>query len=123
MNVETGPLDGVRMCAGPPAGTLASPLHGGQPERPMPVGKLDCRILLAEDGPDNQRLISFVLRKAGAEVTTAENGVVAFDRATAASAAGRPFDLILMDMQMPVLDGYNATRKLRAWGYEGPSWP
>ena len=82
--------------------------------------KLDGRVLLAEDGPDNQRLISFVLRKAGARVTVAENGRVACEKALQAVGAGEPFDLILMDMQMPVLDGHGATRQLRDAGYEGP---
>ena len=83
-----------------------------------PVGnaqqKLNCRILLAEDGPDNQRLIAFLLRKAGAEVELAENGQIALDLALAAQQAGSPFDVILMDMQMPVMDGYDATQKLRS---------
>lgn len=82
--------------------------------------RIDCRVLLAEDGPDNQRLIKFVSEKGGAEVTIAENGQIAFDLALAARDEGNPFDVILMDMQMPVLDGYDATSKLRASGYSGP---
>lgn len=77
-----------------------------------------CRILLAEDGPDNQRLIRLILRKAGADVTVVENGEAAVKRALAAQESV-PFDLILMDMQMPVLDGYDATRQLRKKGYGG----
>ena len=82
--------------------------------------QLDCRILLAEDSPDNQRLISHVLSKAGAEVTIAENGRIAVDLAEEAVGEGRPFPIILMDMQMPVLDGYQATMELRERGYTGP---
>ena len=82
--------------------------------------KLNCRILLAEDGPDNQRLIAFLLRKAGAEVELAENGQIALDLALAAQQAGSPFDIILMDMQMPVMDGYEATQNLRSAGYREP---
>jgi CheY-like chemotaxis protein len=78
------------------------------------------RILLAEDGPDNQRLITVILQKAGAEVTVAANGQIACDLALAARNMGTPFDVVLMDMQMPILDGYEATRKLRAAGYAGP---
>jgi PAS domain S-box-containing protein len=81
---------------------------------------LACHILLAEDGPDNQKLIAFLLRKAGATVTIVENGQLALEQALAAAATPTPFDVILMDMQMPVLDGYNATRRLRIAGYTGP---
>ncbi len=77
------------------------------------------RILLAEDGPDNQRLIAFVLKKAGADVSVADNGQIALDQVQNAGLE-TPFDVILMDMQMPVLDGYSATGKLRELGYTGP---
>jgi len=83
-------------------------------------GRLTCRILLAEDGPDNQRLIKFILSKAGADVTVVENGQLAVDKALAACASCEPFDVILMDMQMPVLDGYSAARLLREKAYTGP---
>jgi PAS domain S-box-containing protein len=80
----------------------------------------ECRILLAEDAPDNRRLIAHLLRKAGAEVAVAENGQVAVDLALKAQQAQNPFDAILMDMQMPVMDGYEATRALRNAGYAKP---
>ena len=70
--------------------------------------------------PINQRLMTIVLRKAGAEVELAENGQIALDLALAAQRAGNPFDMILMDMQMPVMDGYEATQELRRAGYRGP---
>jgi len=118
LTVTTGPLDGVRMLDKPT--TTESPAE--QPGK-LPSADaitLDCRLLLAEDGPDNQRLISFLLRKAGAEVTVAENGQIALDCVEAARKAGNPFNVILMDMQMPVMDGYEATRTLRAQGYTTP---
>lgn len=78
------------------------------------------RLLLAEDGIDNQRLISFLLRKAGATVDIVENGQLAAEMAQAASDENHPYDVVLMDMQMPVMDGYTATRKLRSERYTHP---
>lgn len=77
-------------------------------------------VLLAEDGPDNQKLISFILKKAGAEVCLAANGEEAYQAAIQEMERGVLFDVILMDMQMPILDGYSATRKVRDVGYTGP---
>tara|TARA_R110002111_G_scaffold117466_2_gene179447 strand:+ start:7807 stop:9426 length:1620 start_codon:yes stop_codon:yes gene_type:complete len=79
-----------------------------------------CSVLLAEDGIDNQRLISTLLKKEGARVMLAENGEIAVRRALDALENGKPFDVILMDMSMPILDGYGATQKLRELGYDLP---
>jgi CheY-like chemotaxis protein/HPt (histidine-containing phosphotransfer) domain-containing protein len=76
--------------------------------------------LLVEDGPDNQRLISLHLRKAGATVEIAANGRIGVDKVFAAMRARQPFDLVLMDMQMPELDGYGATSELRLQGIKIP---
>ena len=81
---------------------------------------LSCRVLVAEDSPDSQRLFRAVLTKAGATVVVADNGQMAVDSALAAVDENAPFDLILMDMQMPILDGYDATRQLRSAGYSHP---
>ncbi len=78
------------------------------------------RVLLAEDGPDNQRLIGFFLRHAGAEVEIAENGKQARELALTSMSGSRKYDVVLMDMQMPILDGYDATRELRQAGYDKP---
>ena len=78
------------------------------------------RVLLVEDGEDNRKLISLTLKKSGFEVECAENGEIGVEKALHALVEGEPFDVILMDMQMPVLDGYGATRKLRETGYERP---
>ena len=85
-----------------------------------PPGQLDCRILLVEDDQDHQPLLALMLRKAGADVTVAGNGKVAVDLARAARDAGMPFDMIVMDVQMPVLDGVAATQTLRAEGFTNP---
>jgi len=81
---------------------------------------LDVRLLLAEDGPDNQRLITRVLRDAGARVDVVDNGQLAVEHVLGALARGSPPDLVLMDMEMPVLDGLQATAALRHSGFDGP---
>jgi CheY-like chemotaxis protein len=77
-------------------------------------------ILLVEDGLDNQRLVALVLRKAGANVVTAENGQEACDLVDLTVRKADPYDVILMDMQMPIMDGYTATRKIRQAGHTMP---
>lgn len=72
-------------------------------------------VLLVDDGDANRKLINLILTKAGCDVTEAVNGKVGSDL-----ALEYKFDLILMDMQMPVMDGYQATRRLRENGYKGP---
>ncbi|MCA9016390.1 MAG: PAS domain S-box protein, partial [Planctomycetaceae bacterium] len=74
------------------------------------------RILLAEDGPDNQRLISFLLRKLGALVDVADNGSIAYRNYLEAEMVDQPYHLLITDMQMPEMDGYSLTRVLRAEG-------
>ncbi len=121
LTVATGNTDRVKM-RDRPWGALAQPAEAPARDAPSDASPeaLDCRILLAEDGVDNQRLISLLLTRAGADVEVAGNGQVAVDKAQAALDRGAPFDVILMDMQMPVLDGYRATRQLRQRGHVGP---
>ncbi|NLS93294.1 MAG: PAS domain S-box protein [Planctomycetaceae bacterium] len=77
------------------------------------------KVLLAEDSLDVQALIAAMLRQIGVDVDTATDGREAFDKAMAAQDGGNPYDLVLMDMQMPERDGYEATRNLRAAGFSG----
>ncbi len=119
--IATGPLDGVKMVRDP----ATEPITPVAPIIPpvQPPKSLNCCILLAEDGLDNQRLIKHILNKAGADVTLAENGKLAVEAilATLEGSDGGPgFDLILMDMQMPEMDGYQATAEIRKKGWCGP---
>ena len=118
LSVPTGATDDVLIPEEVAMAVAAGRLDAGLTD--SSDARLDCRILLVEDGPDNQRLISFILEKAGANVTLAENGEIGVEEALAARDAGTPFDVILMDMQMPVMDGYTATGKLRDAGYTAP---
>ncbi len=123
--IRAGDLTDVRMIA--PGEALGMRLEDvtegpsdGSCEQPTDRALAGVRILLAEDGQDNQRLISFHLEKAGAIVTIAENGKVALEEYDEALSSGGAFDLILMDMQMPELDGYSATSQLREMGCTTP---
>jgi len=120
LSIDPGTLEHVPLIEHPDeclCGPRPSSNDGSTPV--LPAG---CRILLAEDGPDNQRLISFLLEKAGATVVVADNGAIAVEQVLAhmGEAQTPGFDVVLMDMQMPVLDGYGATQQLRAAGYRGP---
>lgn len=79
------------------------------------IPQLDGHILLAEDNPDNQELISHYIRKTGAQVSIAENGARALEQ-----GLNTNYDLILMDMQMPIMDGTDCTRQLRRQGCSTP---
>ncbi|GAA0617352.1 hypothetical protein GCM10009422_10690 [Brevundimonas kwangchunensis] len=78
------------------------------PPLPAPDADRPLRVLLAEDHPTNQRVVQLILGGAGIELVIAENGAEAV-----AAFEGATFDIVLMDMQMPVMDGLTATRALR----------
>ncbi len=104
------PPDVALIAAGPIR--LAASEPGPEPAARGLVG----RVLVAEDVAVNRRLLTILLEGIGATVTAANDGAAAVEQAL----AGDGFDLILMDMQMPVLDGYDATASLRRAGYAGP---
>ena len=79
------------------------------------VPRLAGHILLAEDWPDNQELIRMYVERTGVKITLVENGQLAVE-----SALVNDFDMILMDVQMPEVDGIEATRILRATGFSKP---
>jgi len=111
VKIDGGPSAGVEMLQGLTEASLPPALH----HEVRSSVRLCGRILLVEDGRDNQRLLRMQLGDAGAAVVSAENGQIAVDLATT-----QPFDLILMDMQMPVMDGYTATIELRRRGVKIP---
>lgn len=84
------------------------------------------RIMLLEDGVDNQRLLSHILRKAGAKVSVFDNGKLGVESVTTSGQLDGPlqtpfpFDIVLTDMQMPELDGYGTTQLLRQKGCNRP---
>jgi CheY-like chemotaxis protein len=92
------------------AGTGAAGEPAAAAERPQaksPAGKL--RVLLVEDLPANQMLVVHVLKRRGHEIEVATNGLQAVEM-----ISGRPFDIVLMDLQMPDMDGFEATAAIRA---------
>jgi PAS domain S-box-containing protein len=101
-----GAGDSPAQPAGPSPADLSAPLRG--------------RILLAEDGVDNQRLIEFHLKRAGAHITIVADGLEAMAAIEDAEHRGEPFDLLLTDIQMPNMDGYTLVRTLRSRGLSIP---
>jgi signal transduction histidine kinase/CheY-like chemotaxis protein len=112
VTLPTGPLEGVKILDAPAADGLRSK---SRLPKSGPTCLPQVRILLVEDGSTNRKLLGLILRRAGAEVAEAEHGQIGLEMATR-----DPYDLILMDMQMPVMDGYTATRKLREQGVISP---
>jgi CheY-like chemotaxis protein len=122
VTVDTGSLVGVAMLApdtGAPVTEIREPVKLGE-ARPLQ----GLRVFLAEDGPDNQRLISFHLVKCGAQVRVFENGRLALEALTVdgtvegALLDDPPCDIVLTDMQMPEMDGYTLAATLRAKGWK-----
>ena len=112
VTIDVGPLEGIRMVDAHTA--LDSSSSENAPAQEI-LQLPPARILAADDGASNRKLIELVLTRAGVEVVSVENGKLALDRALAES-----FDIILLDMQMPVMDGYTAATRLREAGCELP---
>jgi len=118
---EKGSTFEITIDPGPPiTGRARPPNHQQFSPVSSPVAgatnRLDgLTILLAEDTPDQALLIGFFLKDLGAKVETVENGADAVNRSLANN-----FDLILMDMQMPILSGFDATQLLRRRGFSKP---
>lgn len=82
--------------------------------------KLACHVLIADDRRDVRFISQYFLEASGATITAVEDGRLALAAAETASRAGKPFDIIVLDMQMPHLDGYQAATELRKLGIEQP---
>lgn len=112
LSLKIGPVDRNNLFYCRPKNSPSEQIH---PEHVGSSVLQGCSILLVEDGIDNQRLISNLLSRVGAKVHICEDGLSAVQQAT-----GESFDLILMDMQMPLLGGLEATKLLRSAGYSRP---
>ena len=112
VTLDPGPLTGVRMLS--PEEALS---HAGETQAASGTSWQfpAARILVVDDGEANRELVRLVLGEVGLIVDDAENGQVGADK-----AMREPYDVILMDMQMPVMDGFTATRLLRQKGFKTP---
>jgi signal transduction histidine kinase/CheY-like chemotaxis protein len=120
LSVSSAPERGSGFCIELPTGeesplAAEADLEAESVDLRIPAGT---RVLVAEDGVDNQRLIRLLLERAGCVVELAANGDAALVRVEAAGRDG--FDAVLMDIQMPIRDGYATTRELRRRGFAEP---
>ena len=113
VTLATGSLQGIALLEGP-ASDIMPPKRNVQAADRI-TSLPDLRILVVEDGETNRKLIHLLLTRAGARVVTAENGKAGLEL-----ALYEDFDLVLMDMQMGVMDGYTAVAQLRALGVTTP---
>ena len=116
LTIDAGPLEGVPMLEAsraPPAVVQEAPA-------PLQDTALRGRVLLAEDAPAVHAALVEILRTLGLEVDVAEDGRTACELAEQSQAETKPYDLILMDIQMPRMNGYEATQRLRGQGWRGP---
>ncbi len=127
IEVRTAPGQGSTFVVHMPLGVPSADTHWiataeefdiadeANPARTVEVPALSGHVLVAEDGEYNQRLITAYLQATGAQVTIVGNGELAMEQALSGE-----FDLVLMDVQMPVMDGVTATFLMRGAGYCGP---
>ena len=112
VRLDTGPLEGVQMLNLDDV-DLENDVSEEHVDRRWQFAP--ARVLVVDDGAENRSLLEVLLLEAGLEMDQAENGEQAL-----AMIARKRYDMVLMDMQMPVMDGYTATRKIREQGLDIP---
>ena len=116
LRVAVGSLEDVSMTVPNLSARIADP----KPKTDIDLPRLSGRILVVDDRRDIRHIAKHILEEVGACVVEAEDGKQAIDCIQQAESVREEFDLIVMDMQMPVMDGYEATRQLRASGFDKP---
>ena len=97
------------------------PRHGEAAPAVKLAHSMPLRLLVADDNAVNRKVARLVIKRSGYEIDTAETGTEAVEMSARAIAAGTPYDIVFMDVQMPSMDGYDATRALIA--AHGPARP
>ena len=114
VTIAIAPLDSNELLI--PDRTAGRPAGAVEPALPQIAG----RILIVDDRRDVRFLAQEIVTKAGGQVETADDGREAIRLIREREATNQPYDLVVMDMQMPVLDGYETVRILREGGYRKP---